>query len=83
MAFVIWERLIVSGTYYTLTGCLDLNAVLASISAGLLASAVLLTNNIGDIKNDLKKKAKTLTVILGHAVRPYFTYFCSLLHTYC
>ena len=67
VVFAIWGSLIVSGTYYTLTGCLDLNAVLASISVGLLVSAVLLANNIRDFKNDLKKRAKTLAVILGYA----------------
>ena len=72
VVFIIWGPLIVLGTYYTLTGCIASDAILASLPVGLLVSAVLLANNIRDIENDLKKGAKTLAIILGYTAASIF-----------
>ena len=86
VVFAIWGPLIVSGTYYTLTGYLASGAILASVPVGLLVSAVLLANNIRDIENDSKKGAKTLAIIMGYTAASMlyasllsFTYFLLIL----
>lgn len=50
------------GTYYVQTDSLSLQVFLASLSSGFLASALLLTNNLRDIKEDKKNHKKTIAV---------------------
>ena len=53
-------------TFYILTGCVTAEAVVASLSCGLVIDTLLLVNNYRDIDNDAAAGKKTLVVRLGH-----------------
>lgn len=63
--FVFFGLVAVNGTVYAITGRLTLVAVLASIAIGLLAVALMLTNNLRDIPTDIQAGKNTLAVRLG------------------
>ena len=63
--FVFFGLVAVNGTAYALTGSSSWVAVLASIAIGLLAVALMLTNNLRDIPTDELSGKRTLAVRLG------------------
>ncbi len=63
--FIFFGLVAVNGTYYVQGGTLTLGGVWASLSIGLLASAILVVNNLRDIVTDAKAGKRTLAVRLG------------------
>jgi 1,4-dihydroxy-2-naphthoate octaprenyltransferase len=60
-----WGPLMVGGTYFVLTGRLDLLPVLASLPIGVLVMTVLFANNMRDVDYDKTVNITTLPMILG------------------
>lgn len=63
--FVFFGLVAVNGTAYAITGTVPWTALLASIAIGLLAVAIMLTNNLRDIPTDAETGKRTLAVRLG------------------
>lgn len=63
--FVFFGLVAVNGTAYAITGRAPWTALLASIAIGLLAVAIMLTNNLRDIPTDIEAGKRTLAVRLG------------------
>ncbi|MEO0049167.1 MAG: hypothetical protein RL556_499, partial [Actinomycetota bacterium] len=63
--FVFFGLVATIGTSFIQEGEFDLLAAYFSVAAGLLASAVLMVNNIRDIKTDTESGKRTLAVKLG------------------
>ena len=63
--FLIWGPLITVGTYYVITGSMDMFAWLASIPYGLVVMNVLLGKHLDKYEKDKEKGVKTLPVTLG------------------
>ncbi|HEX7352378.1 1,4-dihydroxy-2-naphthoate polyprenyltransferase [Brachybacterium sp.] len=63
--FVFFGLVAVNGTAYAITGALSWVALSASIAIGLLAVALMLTNNLRDIPTDRIAGKRTLAVRLG------------------
>lgn len=63
--FIFFGLVAVNGTVYAITGRIGLVALLASIAIGLLACAIMLTNNLRDIPTDAVAGKRTLAVRLG------------------
>ena len=63
--FVFFGLVAVNGTAYAMTGAPSWVALLASVAIGLLAVALMLTNNLRDIPTDALSGKKTLAVRLG------------------
>ncbi|MDN5899973.1 MAG: 1,4-dihydroxy-2-naphthoate polyprenyltransferase, partial [Brachybacterium sp.] len=63
--FVFFGLVAVNGTAYAITGAPTWVALLASIAIGLLAVALMLTNNLRDIPTDELSGKRTLAVRLG------------------
>ena len=63
--FIFFGLVAVCGTYYVQTHQLTLATVLMAIPLGLLITAILVVNNLRDIKTDRKAGKNTLAVILG------------------
>lgn len=63
--FVFFGLVAVNGTAYAITLTPDWVALLASIAIGLLAVAIMLTNNLRDIPTDRIAGKRTLAVRLG------------------
>ena len=63
--FVFFGLVAVNGTAYALSGAVGWVALLASIAIGLLAVALMLTNNLRDIPTDALSGKRTLAVRLG------------------
>lgn len=55
----------VGGTYYVIAQQIDLVVILAGIPAGMLATAILVVNNLRDIDTDTKAGKRTLAVRFG------------------
>ena len=71
--FVFFGLAAVIGTYYVQALELSWRAFLAAIPIGLLATAVLVVNNLRDIETDAKAGKNTLAVRLGdRATRVYY-----------
>ena len=66
IVFLVWGPLMVSGTFYAVSGSFNPIVVIASIPIGLLVSSVLLANNIRDIEYDSLTGIKTIPIKLGH-----------------
>ncbi|PUA31865.1 MAG: hypothetical protein B9J98_05060 [Candidatus Terraquivivens tikiterensis] len=60
-----WGPLMVGGTYFVLTGRVEVLPVIASLPIGILVMAVLFANNMRDVDYDKAVKIKTLAIILG------------------
>ncbi len=58
----------VGGTYYVMAQTITTEAILCGISPGLLSTAILVVNNIRDIKTDSVTGKKTLAVRFGRRV---------------
>jgi len=63
--FIFFGLAAVCGTYYVQAGTLSAAAVWASIPIGLLATAILVVNNLRDIETDRQAGKRTLAVRLG------------------
>jgi 1,4-dihydroxy-2-naphthoate octaprenyltransferase len=63
--FVFFGLVAVNGTALAITGALSAVALLASVAIGLLAVALMLTNNLRDIPTDAVSGKRTLAVRLG------------------
>ena len=63
--FIFFGLVAVNGTAYAITDRFGWVAVLASIAIGLLACAIMLTNNLRDIPTDTASGKRTLAVRLG------------------
>jgi len=65
--FIFFGLIAVCGTYYVQAGTVSLAALWASIPIGLLATAILVVNNLRDIDTDRLAGKKTLAVRFGVA----------------
>jgi 1,4-dihydroxy-2-naphthoate octaprenyltransferase len=63
--FIFFGVVAVCGTYYVQAGTVSAAAAWASIPVGLLATAILVVNNLRDIDTDREVGKKTLAVRLG------------------
>ena len=63
--FVFFGLVSTTGTFYGQTGQITIEAVMAAISNGAVACALLAVNNIRDIEGDTKVGKRTLAVRLG------------------
>ena len=71
--FVFFGLVATLGTTYTQAGHISLPAVIGAIGTGLIATALLMANNVRDIPTDMQAGKKTLAVRLGdkHARESY------------
>lgn len=65
--FVIWGPLMVGGTYFSATGHLEAEVLLASIPYALLVTTVLFGKHIDKAPWDAPERVRTLPVMLGDA----------------
>ena len=65
MVFVFFGLFAVLGTTWTQAQALDLGAVGGAVGCGLLASAILVTNNLRDLEGDRAAGKRTLAVRIG------------------
>lgn len=63
--FVFFGLVAVLGTTYVQAGHLSLSAWIAAIGIGLLACALLMANNLRDVRSDPAAGKRTLAVLLG------------------
>jgi len=63
--FLFFGVAAVCGTAYVVTSRLDLVALLASLPVGLLATALLVVNNLRDIDTDASSGKRTVAVMIG------------------
>lgn len=63
--FIFFGPIAVCGTYYVQAGAVSPTSIWASIPMGLLTVAILVVNNLRDIKSDRLVGKKTLAVRLG------------------
>jgi 1,4-dihydroxy-2-naphthoate octaprenyltransferase len=65
--FLFFGIVAVAGSYFVQVGHLDWEAFALAVPVGLLASAILVVNNIRDIDTDRRAGKRTLAVRLGRA----------------
>ncbi|MFM8446861.1 MAG: 1,4-dihydroxy-2-naphthoate octaprenyltransferase, partial [Candidatus Nanopelagicaceae bacterium] len=63
--FIFFGLVATLGTYFGQTGEITIEAIMAAISNGAIACALLAVNNIRDIEGDTKVNKRTLAVRLG------------------
>ena len=63
--FIFFGPVAVLGTYYLMAGCVTPAVVIASLPVGLMVTAIIVVNNLRDIRTDAKAGKRTLAVILG------------------
>ena len=63
--FVFFGLVAVAGTYYVQAETLSAGAIAAGVPVGLTVSAILIVNNVRDIKTDAAAGKRTLAVMLG------------------
>lgn len=63
--FIFFGLVAVCGTYYVQAGAVSLASIWAAIPIGLLATAILVVNNLRDIETDRAAGKKTLAVRFG------------------
>lgn len=63
--FIFFGLVATLGTYYGQTGSINIEAIMAGISNGAVACALLTVNNIRDLESDSKVGKETLAVRLG------------------
>lgn len=63
--FIFFGPIPIFGTYYLLTGIYSSLAIAVGTIPGLIASAILLVNNIRDIEEDQENNKNTLSVLCG------------------
>ena len=71
--FVFFGLVATLGTTFTQAGHICLSAVIGAVGTGLIATALLMANNVRDIPTDMQAGKKTLAVRLGdkHARESY------------
>ncbi|CAM3124151.1 1,4-dihydroxy-2-naphthoate octaprenyltransferase [Arthrobacter ulcerisalmonis] len=71
--FVFFGLVATLGTTYTQAGRIDLASIIGAVGTGLIATALLMANNVRDIPTDTQAGKKTLAVRLGdkHARESY------------
>ncbi|MCS7136688.1 MAG: prenyltransferase [Nitrososphaerota archaeon] len=79
--FLTWGPLMVGGTYFVLTGRLDVLPIIASLPLSVLVTAVIFANNMRDVDYDKTVNITTLPIILGKE-RSLRFYQYSLLSAY-
>lgn len=62
---LVWGPLMTGGTYYVLTGQIDVQVMAISLPVGILVGLVVFANNIRDIDYDASAGIRTLAIILG------------------
>jgi 1,4-dihydroxy-2-naphthoate octaprenyltransferase len=65
--FLFFGVVAVAGSYFAQTESLTLEALLLAIPVGLLASAILVVNNVRDLETDRRAGKKTLAVRMGRS----------------
>ena len=65
--FIFFGLVATLGTYYVQVGSLSIEVALAAIAMGLLATAILIVNNLRDLQRDAASGKRTLAVKLGAA----------------
>ncbi len=65
--FLFFGVVAVTGTYFVQTRSLDWEALALAVPVGLLASAILVVNNVRDLETDRRAGKRTLAVRLGRA----------------
>lgn len=74
--FVFFGVVATAGTTFVQVGLVNLESWISGVAAGLLASAVLISNNLRDLDQDRMAGKRTLTVLIGSlASRILFTVF--------
>lgn len=63
--FIFFGLVATLGTYYVQVGSLSIDVALAAIAMGLLATAILIVNNLRDLQRDAASGKRTLAVKLG------------------
>ena len=63
--FIFFGLIAVSGTYYLYTDYFSINSFIIGSSAGCLATAILVVNNLRDVDNDKECGKNTLAVYCG------------------
>lgn len=63
--FVFFGLVAVAGTYYVQAEALSAGAIAAGVPVGLTVSAILIVNNVRDIRTDAAAGKRTLAVMLG------------------
>ncbi|MFN8016280.1 MAG: 1,4-dihydroxy-2-naphthoate polyprenyltransferase [Acidimicrobiia bacterium] len=71
-AFLTFGLLATTGSFYVLTEKITFESVIAGLIPGMFSIAILLANNIRDIKTDIESNKKTLPVRLGKKYSQYF-----------
>ena len=64
--FIFFGLVATAGTTFALTGTVTLESWLAAVAIGLIATAVLMVNNIRDIDQDRVAGKRTLAVLIGN-----------------
>lgn len=79
VVFVFFGLVATAGTTFTQVGSVNIESWLGGVSAGLLACAVLMVNNIRDIEQDRISGKRTLAVLVGsRTARILFTVFLTV-----
>jgi dihydroxynaphthoic acid synthetase/1,4-dihydroxy-2-naphthoate octaprenyltransferase len=65
--FLFFGVVAVSGSYFAQTETMEWEALALSVPVGLLASAILVVNNVRDLETDRRAGKRTLAVRLGRA----------------
>ncbi len=63
--FIFFGLVGVCGTYYVQVNALQTEVVLAAVPVGMLTTAILIVNNLRDIKTDRRMGKRSLAVIIG------------------
>ncbi len=66
LVFLLMGPLMVTGSYFALTGKFEPRVLLVSLPIGCLVTAILASNNIRDIKHDQELKIQTFAAVIGY-----------------
>jgi len=77
MVFILMGPLMVTGSYFVLTGQIELSSILVSIPIGILTTLILHANNTRDIATDTRAKVSTFASLIG--LRAAKIWYCALL----
>ena len=65
--FTMFGPLLMTGTYYAITGCLDWKIITLSVAVGLLVTNIVYTHSVLDAIPDKKMGKKTMAHLMGGA----------------
>ncbi|WP_289020923.1 1,4-dihydroxy-2-naphthoate polyprenyltransferase [Desulfobacter postgatei] len=63
--FIFFGPVAVLGTYYLMAECVTAAVLFASVPVGLMVTAIIVVNNLRDIRTDARAGKRTLAVIIG------------------